>query len=212
MNDNVDRALLRLQPDIIHAKIMQALPSGTFQPPIALQNHENDKLAPVLSSEATGTRVQSSGTQSYRSFWQLAGTSNVLGDLRVSRRSYQKKSTKESDSVQNLEIHEEVRAWYRGPAWLVNRAWAFHAVKARNGWDCYFRQHNVIPWYSPVFKHAKSGNVMGLRELFDKNQASPWDCDDNGSTLLHVRDTDGRYRYNLTEILVYYVALPVLCM
>ena len=67
------------------------------------------------------------------------GIFNVLGDLTVSRRSYQKKSTKESDSFQDLETHEEVRAMYRGPAWLVNRAWVFHAVKARNGWDCYFR-------------------------------------------------------------------------
>ena len=189
MNDNVDRALLRLQPDIIHARIMRALPSGTFQSPIALQNHQNDILAPVSSREATGTRVQSSGTQSYQAFWQLTGTFNILGNLRLSRRSYQKKNPKKSDSFQDLETHEEVRAWYRGPAWLVNRAWAFHAVKARNGWDCCFRQYNIIPSSSPVFRHAGRGNVMGLRELFDTNQASPWDCDNNGWTPLHVRDT-----------------------
>ena len=192
MNDNVDRALLRLQPDIIHAKIMQALPSGTFQSPVTLQNHQNDRLVPVFSSEATDTRVQSSGTQSYQSFWQLAGTFNVLGDLTFSRRSYQKRRTKESDSFQDLETHEEVRAWYRGPAWLVNRAWAFHAIRARNGWDFYLRQYNVIPWESPVFEHAIWGNVTGLRDLFDNNQASPWDCDDDGSTPLHVGDTGSR--------------------
>ena len=157
MNDNVDRALLRLQPDIIHAKIMQALPSGTSPTSIAVQNHQNDRLAPVSLSEATGTRVQGSGTQSYQSFWQLTGTFNILGNLRVSRRFYQKKNPKESDSFQNLETHEEVRALYRGPAWLVNRAWAFHAVKARNGWDCCFRQYNFIPSSSPVFMHAGVG-------------------------------------------------------
>ena len=180
-NDNVDRALLRLQPDIIHAKLMQALP-------IALQNHQADNLAPVSSSEATYTKNQPSGTQSYHSFWQMAGTFNILGNLRVSRRSYQKKITKESDSFQNLETHEEVRALYRGPAWLINRAWAFQAVKARNGWDCYFRQYNIIPKSSPVFKHARCGNVTDLRELFEKKQASPWDCDDSGFTPLHVRN------------------------
>ena len=117
------------------------------------------------------------------------GTFSILGDLRFSRRSYQKKSTKESDSFQYSETHKEVRALYRGPAWLVNRAWAFHAVKVYNGWDCYFRQYNIIPSSSPVFMHARSGDVTGLRELFEKNHASPWDCCDDGWTPLHVRDT-----------------------
>ena len=189
MNDNVDRTLLRLQPDIIHAKIMQALPSRISPTPKALQTHQNDRLAPISSFEASGTRIQSSGTQSYHSFWQLTGTFNILGDLRVSRRFYQKKSTKESDSFQDWKTHKEVRALYRGPAWLVNRAWAFHAVKVYNGWDCNFRQYNIIPSNSPVFMHARSGDVTGLRELFEKNQASPWDCCDDGWTPLHVRDT-----------------------
>ena len=171
---------------------MQALPSGTSPTSIAVQNHQDDRLAPISSSEATSTRIQSSGTQSYQSFWQLTGTFNILGNLRLSRRSYQKKNPKKSDSFQDLETHEEVRAWYRGPAWLVNRAWAFHAVRARNGWDCYFRQYNIIPTDSPVFKHASLGNVTGLLELFDKNQASPWDCSEKGWTPLHVGDNGSR--------------------
>ncbi|KAK0511508.1 hypothetical protein JMJ35_006081 [Cladonia borealis] len=193
-----EMALLRLQPDIIQAKIMQALPSGTSPTPLALQPHQNDRLAPVSSSEATGTRVQGSGTQSYQSFWQLTGAFNVLGDLTVSRKSYEKKSTKESDSFQDLEAHEEVRAFYRGPAWLVNRAWALHAVKARNGWDCYFRQYNILPSSSPVFMYARSGNVTGLRELFDKNQASLWDCCDDGWSPLHL-GADSNHRNNVGE-------------
>ena len=168
---------------------MQALPSGTSPAPLALHTHQNDRLAPVSSSEATGTRVQGSGSQSYQSFWQLTGAFNFLGNLTIARRSYQKKSTKKSDNFQDLETHEEVRALYRGPAWLVNRAWAFHAVKARNGWDCYIRQYNIIPSNSLVFKHARKGNVTGLRELFEKNQASPWDCCDDGWSPLHVRNS-----------------------
>ena len=191
---------------------MQALPSGTPPTPIALQNHQTDSPAPISSSEATGTRIQSSGTRPYHSVWQSTGTLNVFGDLRVSRRFYQKESTKESDSFQDLETHKEVRAFYRGPAWLVNRAWAFHAVKVCSGWDCYFRQYNVIPSSSPVFVYARSGNVTGLRELFEKNQASPWDCCDDGWTPLHVRDTSSRYWCNLTEILVCSVELPLPCM
>lgn len=171
---------------------MQALPSGTLPAPIALQNHQINSLAPMSSSEATGTRTLSSGTQSYHSFWQLTGTFNILGDLRVSRRLYHKESTREFDEFQDLETHKEVRALYRGPAWLVNRAWAFTAVKVYNGWDCNFRQYNIIPSSSLVFMHARSGDVTGLRELFEKKQASPWDCCDDGWTPLHVRDTSSR--------------------
>ena len=171
---------------------MQALPSGTSTTPIVLRKHQNDSLAPTSPSEANSNRVQSSCTQSCHSFWQLTGTFNILGDLRVSRRIHQKRSAKKSDNFQYLETHKELRALYRGPAWLVNRAWAFHAVKVYNGWDCYFRQYNVIPSNSPVFMYARSGDVMGLRELFEKNQASPWDCCDDGWTPLHVRDTGSR--------------------
>ena len=168
---------------------MQALPSGTFPTPIALQNPRSGRVAPIPSSEAIGTGIPSPDNQSSHCFWRLTGTFNILGDFRVSRRFYEKKSTKESHSFQELETHEEVRAWYRGPAWLVNRAWTFHAIKVYSGWDCYFRQYNVIPSSSLVFMHARSGNVTGLRELFDKNQASPWDCCDDGWTPLHVRNS-----------------------
>ena len=171
---------------------MQALPSRTSPTPIALQNHQNDRSAPVYSSEATDTRIHYSGGRSYHSLCQLTGAFNILGNLRVSRRFYQKKNTKKSHNLQDVETHEEVRAWYRGPAWLVNRAWAFHAVKARNGWDCCFRQYNIIPRNSPVIEYARSGDVTGLRELLDKKLGSLWDCDDGGWTPLSVRDTGSR--------------------
>jgi hypothetical protein len=86
----------------------------------------------------------------------------------------------------NIEEYQEVLAWYRGPAWLVNRAWKFHATKVYNGWDFNIRQYNVIPRESLVFSYAVDGNVKGLQELFDTRQASPLDCDDQGLTPLHV--------------------------
>ena len=172
---------------------MQVLSFGTHPTLVTLQDQQIDSPTATSSSLASIPRPQPSDSQSYCSFWQSLGPFNVLGSLRISRRCYQKRNVKDSDSFQDIETRQEIRAWYRGPAWLVNRAWAFHAVKVYSGWDCYFRQYNIIPWNSPVFEHARTGNLAGLRGLFDKNQASPWDtCKENGYTPLHVRDTGSR--------------------
>ena len=169
---------------------MQILSSGTTPTSVTVRDQQIESPAATLSSLASIKQSRSSNSQSYRSLWQSLGSFNVLGSLRVSSRFYQPENAKESQCSRDIEPRQEIRAWYRGPAWLVNRAWTLHAVKACAGWDCYFRQYNIVPCSSPVFEHARSGNVTGLRELFDKSQASPWDCcKDTGYTPLHVRDS-----------------------
>ena len=71
----------------------------------------------------------------------------------------------------------------------MSRILNFHAVKAYNGWDFNLRQYNIRPEESLVFQYADAGDVTGLQGLFDKHEASPWDCDENGWTPLHVRST-----------------------
>ena len=169
---------------------MQLLSSGTPPTLVTVQDQHIDSPAATSSSLASINQPRSSNSQSNRSLWQSLGSFNILGSLRVSSRICQQKNAKESQCSQDIESRQEIRAWYRGPAWLVNRAWTLHAVKACTGWDCYFRQYNIVPCNSPVFEHAMSGNVTGLRELFEKGQASPWDCcKDTGYTPLHVRDS-----------------------
>ena len=156
---------------------MQLLSSGTPPTLVTVQDQHIDSPAATSSSLASINQPRSSNSQSNRSLWQSLGSFNILGSLRVSSRICQQKNAKESQCSQDIESRQEIRAWDRGPAWLVNRAWTL-------------RQYNIVPCNSPVFEHAMSGNVTGLRELFEKGQASPWDCcKDTGYTPLHVRDS-----------------------
>ena len=40
-----------------------------------------------------------------------------------------------------------------------------------------------------MFAFAMENNVRGLQELFSEMKASPFDCDDEDVTLLHVNTT-----------------------
>jgi hypothetical protein len=120
--------------------------------------------------------------------YSLGSTSafNAFGILRYSTKQYSKNSNQKVNESSDIGERQEIIVWYRGPAWLVNRAWKFHARKAYNGWNFGIRQYNVIHSSSTIFRYARRGNVKGLQKLFDRRQASPFDCDENGQTPLHV--------------------------
>ena len=87
-------------------------------------------------------------------------------------------------------LHEEVIFRYRSPAWLINRIYCFRASWASCGWDVRTRVYNVVRKDSKVFWCASQDDVQGLQELFNRREATPFDCDKNGFTPLHVCITD----------------------
>ena len=127
-----------------------------------------------------------SNNQSYP-FWQSIGSSNAFGSFTYKMEYYSKNRNQKADVCDDATSHQEILAWYRWPAWLMNRAWHLHATKIHSGWDFKFRQYNIIPYPSLVFDYARDGNVIGLQGLFDDRLASPYDCDSHGVTPLHVR-------------------------
>ena len=186
-SDCVTRSLIRLQPEIIYAKVVQAVSSGKFPTPNTVQNHQTDTAVSNTSSPDAVSRSQSSELQSDQSFWQSTSALDILGSLHFRTRYYKKKKLLGTDDVENTEVHQELTARYQLPRWLANQAWDFCAKKAYNGWDFQLRQYVIIPYDSLVFEYIRSGNVRGLQELFSKREASPWCCDEDGITLLMVR-------------------------
>lgn len=75
---------------------------------------------------------------------------------------------------------------YRAPPWLLNRAWSMQLVRAISSWTFSPRSYNVIPSSSILFEYIKTENIGRLRDLFDRREASPFDCNEKGATLLHV--------------------------
>lgn len=181
------RSLLRLQPDIIYAKVVQAVSSGTFPTSDSIQDGQTYSAVASTPSLVTVSRSQSSELQSYQSFWQSTSALDLLGSLCFRTRQYKKRKLIGTNNVEISEVYQELRAQYRLPRWLANQAWDFCAKKAYNGWDFQLRQYVIIPSDSLPFQYIVKKNVKGLQELFSKREASPWSCDGEGRTLLHVR-------------------------
>jgi hypothetical protein len=60
----------------------------------------------------------------------------------------------------------------------------------------------VVPYDSPQIKMARFGDVVGIQHLFSTGQASPFDRNLYGSTLLDVgcSPVEQNYRSGLTEV------------
>ncbi len=155
-----------MQYDLVAKQLSQPSPESTA---IIAGNasSENNKLSSYVSRP-----------------WTLP---NLLGAVYYERRRYPAKKTSGSDNSGELDEREDIIARYRGPAWLINRAWQIQASKAMCGWNFSLRTSNVIRRDSPVFDIARNGDIEDLKTLFSNGKASPFDCDENGWTILHVR-------------------------
>ncbi|KAK8129038.1 hypothetical protein PG984_010146 [Apiospora sp. TS-2023a] len=76
---------------------------------------------------------------------------------------------------------------FRQPWWLAGLAssFTFHMSTYRSGWDVQLRLYSERSQNDSVFFMALEGDEAGLRSLFEQRQASPFDRDENGWTLLH---------------------------
>jgi hypothetical protein len=180
-----DRALVQLQPDVIIAKLSKV---PTSLAALQVQDLHHPLTSPL---DTQLDKPKDSAIQLHASSGPFSSASNWFGTIFCSRRRYFITKKKTTGDHANKEEREEIIAQYRGPAWLINRAWRIQAVNARSGWTFSPRTMNVIPRSSLVFQYAKDDNVNGLRELFDERVASPFDCDEYDRTILHVSTHPG---------------------
>ncbi|KAK1983332.1 hypothetical protein LZ30DRAFT_7575 [Colletotrichum cereale] len=54
------------------------------------------------------------------------------------------------------------------------------------GWQYCFHTYNIRPMSSPAFKAAEKGDLAGLMRLFRTGQATPFDRNEIGRSLLYV--------------------------
>jgi hypothetical protein len=86
--------------------------------------------------------------------------------------------------------HLKLKARLRTPKWLfgVSRAIDVYETRAIMGWNYNIQFYNVLPPSAPIFKMVRNGKIEGVQRLFSTGQASPFDRDPFGSTLLDVND------------------------
>ncbi|KAL3465555.1 hypothetical protein BJX64DRAFT_252634 [Aspergillus heterothallicus] len=71
------------------------------------------------------------------------------------------------------------------PYWLTGRVWDICAQTASHGWTFTLRQWTVRPADAEIFAVVREDNLPRMVQLFEARQASPYDRDPNGRTLLH---------------------------
>ncbi|EXV06041.1 ankyrin repeat protein [Metarhizium robertsii] len=105
---------------------------------------------------------------------------SLFGGVRTSRSSH---------SIQNQDgLGEKVqitKVRFRLPWWLSQTVWDMLACRSTHGMTWKISSWNIRPWGSPIFRAALYGDFEKIVELISDGEASLYDCDEDGQTLLH---------------------------
>ncbi|PMD40219.1 hypothetical protein L207DRAFT_458702 [Hyaloscypha variabilis F] len=177
------RALVQLQPDIIVSKLKQlSAPEPNTDSNLRDVDLISSEQLAVSSSTASLNRTRSMSneiTGSY-AFWI------PMLSIHYERASvYSTQSHTQNEEVdKRLKSLHKLRARMRGPISILNRFWEISGHNAENGWKISIRTYNIISFDSLTFKYTAEGNIEGLKDLFGKGEASPYDATPGGDTLL----------------------------
>ncbi|OJI98001.1 hypothetical protein ASPVEDRAFT_440864 [Aspergillus versicolor CBS 583.65] len=75
---------------------------------------------------------------------------------------------------------------FRTPLILIDKLWTISVTRAFSSWGFNLQVNSVIPFSSPVLTHCWRGEITEIQRLFSAGLASPFDCDPDGWSLLHV--------------------------
>jgi hypothetical protein len=79
------------------------------------------------------------------------------------------------------------QAYVQWPSWLSSSVCELQSSPTGCGWMYTYRVYNIVSSNSDIVKRIKEGDKAGVLELFSKRQASPFDKDESGHSLLYVR-------------------------
>ncbi|KAH8199225.1 hypothetical protein TruAng_006631 [Truncatella angustata] len=151
--------LLKLQPDIIVGKFMSCIE--------AAKSASNSGTIVEIDPQDDRKEVKTYSIQRKVTRKPLKSPSAVAG-FRIGSSS------------------EGLSAGFRPPWWLfgVTCAFEFNARRSLAGWDIRLRTYAVVPYNTPIWAAMSGGHVERARAIFDSRQASPFDVDELGRSLL----------------------------
>ncbi|QYS96584.1 hypothetical protein H0G86_003823 [Trichoderma simmonsii] len=79
------------------------------------------------------------------------------------------------------------------PKWLSTSVYEFMSEPAIAGWTYTYRVYNIIPDESEIITKIRSGDVVGVRQIFTSRKASPFDKTIDGKSLLYYAASSRRY-------------------
>ncbi len=141
------------------------------------------KCTPLSNSSCT-RRVHNS---------QYSVTKNIFGKLEIMSKSCRVLSSSSDEAmVASMDDQYEFETkCVLHPAWWLVKLGLSTGIRATisrsiMGWDYQLRPFQAVPDDSLIFEFCRAGNIDGVRALFERGQASPWDTNFNGITPLHV--------------------------
>ena len=160
--------------DLIVAELSEDIPPKNLDANQEADAHTDAGSAGRATYSASGSPI-----------WMV---SSLFGSFTYERRQYAVRVLGKVQGESGTRVvHEEMTAWYRGPAWLVNRVWSAQVAKASSGWTFSPRVYNVVPNDSLIFEYALQDNLEGLQHLLSTGKATPYVCDEENCTPLPVR-------------------------
>ncbi|TGO57569.1 hypothetical protein BCON_0064g00390 [Botryotinia convoluta] len=95
-------------------------------------------------------------------------------------------------STRTLSKHQKIlNAKLRLP--FFSGVWELCAYQqSTSRWAFTLRTYSIVDYSAPIMELARDGDVAGMQQLFQTRQASPFDVDKHGETLLHVGATFGK--------------------
>lgn len=175
MHFDTNRALLRVQPDLIARKLLQ---DKTYPADVDTNFCLEGMLLVCAVFRLPLKRIEDKGPS--------IEANSPSGDLDKVHED-QILITRGSRRVHGRNF------WWRLslPPWLASKTLEIAGEKLQHGWQWVFRSYNVIPANSEVVSLTIGGNIGGLQRLFASRKASPFDRTDRwGFTLLHVSTDD----------------------
>lgn len=72
------------------------------------------------------------------------------------------------------------------PHWMLQKTWDFQFYRSYDGWKFQLKNWNVRPNDSAIFRFVQEGRTDLVLDAFDRNEASLYDVDEDGKTLIEV--------------------------
>jgi hypothetical protein len=143
----------------------------------------------VIVSQSTKTILPSMSSQETAKHVSMA----VETVLSTSQLKYSASTNEAEHKYQKFKPHSKrqakLRARFLTPKWLfgVSNAIEIYGSRANAGWNFNIQVYKVVPRRSPVFELIEDDDIIGIQHLFSTGQASPFDRDEYGYTVLDVR-------------------------
>ena len=217
-------------PDVIALKLHKMSPCSKVieMPDCLTSTSDNSRLSTnsLQSNSRSLTSFKTCQTQQHRrqtfntqrSLWILGNRLIGTIEYETSYIALAEVSANESDNEINTTPHvagKTTRIRVCPASWLMRKAWEALSYNVYGKWTYSFRNYNLVHRDSPVIEYTTSGDLNGLRDLFERKQATPFDTVERSSVvsvdrkdqvpLLHVRNnihdrnliTNNRHEFSL---------------